>query len=330
MITTPLLYNVSATSEIGLLTGLTPDGQTPYRENDAQHHVSHIDLLGCYLREIDRYPLLTEHEEQILAARVAQGDEQARTHLIEANLRLVVNIAKRYQGHAQDQHHMSLLDLIGYGHIGLVRAVERYDLSRGTRFTTCAVLYIKGAILRALDEQGRLVRLSAYRITQVRHLLIQEDELQHQLGDKPTTAELAAYTGKPLQVVEQLLAADQPPLSLDALLSPDEDATSCLLNMLAEEEHTSDPEQIVCATQQQQHTRQIVEMLLSGLTARERDIVRLRFGLDGAGERTIAAISQQIGLCPARVYQLLACAFEKMRTSEYAHVLRRAFVEQAS
>jgi len=324
MITTPLSYDVSATSEIGHLPSLTPNEQTSYHEKNPS--VSHIDLLECYLREIDRYPLLTEAEEQHLTARLVEGDEQARERLILSNLRLVVSIAKRYQSHSQEPHHLSLLDLIGYGNLGLIRAVSKYDPARGTRFVTCASLYVKAAILRALDEQGRLVRLSSYRIAQVRHLLNREYALLHQLERAPSHAELAAASGKRLETVEQLLTSDQPSLSLDALFGGDGDDQT-LLSILADEQ-TPDPAQVVCAQEQASEMSQTVQLLLSCLTPREAQVVILKLGLDGQGERSYPAICQHLGICKARVYQLFHAALKKMRTSEYAHVLRSAFVEQ--
>jgi RNA polymerase sigma factor (sigma-70 family) len=316
--TSAVSYNVAATLEIGQLTDLSPVVFDLEEHQDEQ-----IDLLGWYLHEIDRYPLLTEAEERLLAARVVEGDQEARTHLIESNLRLVVSIAKRYQG--SDGYGTPLLDLIQYGNVGLIRAVDKYDLTRGARFTTCATLYIKAAVLRALDEQGRLVRLSSYRIAQVRQLLNREYELQHRLARKPTTAELAAHTGKHLQIVEQLLATSQPSLSLDALLFADGDERM-LLDVLADEQ-AADPEQIVCAQEQTTEVSETMQQVLAGLTARERQVLTLRFGLDGAGERNTATICQILGLCPSRVYQLLTAAFEKIRTSPCASQLCRAFLE---
>jgi RNA polymerase primary sigma factor len=323
MITTPLSYDVSVTREIGHLPGLSQSGQTPSREDNQS--VSQIDLLGYYSREIDRYPLLTEAEEQHLIARIAEGDEQARERLILSNLRLVVSIAKRYQSHYPG--HLVLLDLIGYGNVGLIRAVSKYDHTRGTRFVTCATIWVKAAILRALDEQGRLVRLSSYRIVQVRHLLNREDALQCQIERTPSPAELAASSGKRLETVEQLLASHQPSLSLDALFGSGDGDDQTLLSILADEQ-APDPAQMVCEEEHASEMSQTVQLLLSCLTPREAQVVILRFGLDGKGERSDLAICQYLRICKARVYQLLHAALKKMRASEHAHVLRRAFLEQ--
>jgi len=170
--------------------------------------------LGCYLREIDCHPLLSEQQERRLVARLAQGDGAVSTHLIEANLRLVVSIAKRYQG--PEGFGTPLLDLIGYGNTGLVCAVDKYNPTFGVRFGTYATYHIKAAILRALDEHGRLIRRSSYQIEQYRHLNTLTDDLTHQFRRIPTLSDLALHTGQSEQSLTLTQTIDQQPLSLDA------------------------------------------------------------------------------------------------------------------
>jgi len=188
---------------------------------------------------------------------------------------------------------------------------------------------VKATILRALDEESRLVRLSSYRIAQVRHLLNREYALQYQLERTPSHAELAAASGKRLETVEQLLASHQPSLSLDALFGNSGDDEQTLLSTLADEQ-ALDPAHIVCAQEHASEMSQTVQSLLSCLTPREAQVVILKLGLDGKGERSDLAICERLRIGKARVYQLLHAALKKMRTSEHAHVLRSAFLEQAS
>ncbi|GHO97257.1 hypothetical protein KSF_073050 [Reticulibacter mediterranei] len=274
-----------------------------------------IDLLGCYLREIDRYPLLSAQQERHLFACLAQGDGAARTHLIEANLRLVASIAKHYQG--PDGFGTPLLDLIQYGNIGLVRAVDKYNPTFGVRFGTYATYYIKAAIWRALDEHGRLIRRSSYQIEQYRHLHALTDDLTHKLGRMPTISDLALHTGQSERFLLQAQTVDQLPLSLDAPLSPVSDEAT--LHETLASQQSPDPAEVLGEQERVQDMREAVTMLLSALTQREREVITCLFGLDGNGEREALAAGSELGMCRSRVYQLFHSAMRKLRRAAATH-----------
>ncbi|GHO96083.1 hypothetical protein KSF_061310 [Reticulibacter mediterranei] len=313
MIALPLSYDVVSTNEIGQLTGLSLDTQPSFQQEDE----ATMNLLGCYLREIDCYPLLSEQQERSLIARLAQGDGTARTRLIEANLRLVVSIAKRYQGHAQNQQHFSLLDLIQYGNTGLIRAVDKYNPTFDVRFGTYATYHIKAAIWRALDEHGRLIRRSSYQIEQYRHLDTLTDDLTHKLGRVPTLSDLALHTGQSERSLTLIQAVDQPPLSLDAPLSSTSD--DAVLHETLASEQSPDPAEALCEQERVQDMQGAVTILLAVLTQREQEVITCLFGLDGKGEREALAASEELGMCRSRVYQLFHSAMSKLRRAACAH-----------
>jgi RNA polymerase sigma factor (sigma-70 family) len=310
MIALSLSYDVVALHEIGQLTGLPLDTPLSPEEDETT-----VDLLGCYLREIDRSPLLSAQQERSLISRLAHGDGVARTHLIEANLRLVVSIAKRYQG--PDGFGTPLLDLIGFGNMGLVRAVEKYTPAFGVRFGTYATYHIKAAILRALDEHGRLIRHSSYQIEQSRHLDTLTDDLTHQLGRMPTTSDLAFHSGRSERSLTLIQTVDHLPLSLDAPLSPVSDDIA--LHETIASEQSPDPAEALCEQERAHEMREAVKLLLTSLTQREREVIACRFGLDGNGERDALAIGSELGMCRSRVYQLFHAAMCKLRRAAAAH-----------
>src|SRR6266704_2669818 len=178
------------------------------------------DSLGQYLGELIQVPLLTPSEERHLAGRVAQGDEQARRQMIEANLRLVVSIAKRHVGYGLD-----LEELVQEGNLGLIKAVERFDVTRGRKFSTYATFWIRQAMMRALADKVRTVRLPVHLGTMINRLKRLHTQLFDALGREPTRAELAAHMGLPLTRVQELLSVGQPVWSLDTPLGEDEEVT---------------------------------------------------------------------------------------------------------
>jgi RNA polymerase primary sigma factor len=320
MIALPLSYDVSPVHEVGLLTDLPLTTLSSSSEDDE----ATIDLLGCYLREIDRHPLLSEQEEHMLFARLAHGNEAARTRLIEANLRLVVSIAKRYQ--SSYQGHLSLLDLIGYGNTGLVRAVDKYTPTFGARFGTYATYHIRAAILRALDEHGRLIRRSAYQIEQHRRLQSLTDDLIHQLGRMPTLSDLALHSGQSEQSLVLAQTVDQSPLSLDAPLSSTSDDAALHETIACPQ--TPDPAAVCCEQEREQEMQSAVKLLLATLTSREQEVIICRFGLDGKGEREALAAGSELGMCRSRVYQLFHSAMRKLRRATAAHGITCQLFEQ--
>jgi len=322
MIALPVSYDIVSFTEIGQLTGLPLDMQPPSQQEDE----ATIDLLGCYLREIDRFPLLSGQQERHLLAQIAQGDRAARARLIEANLRLVVHIAKRYQG--PEGFGTPLLDLIGYGNTGLVRAVDKYNPTFDVRFSTYATYRIKAAILRALDEHGRLIRRSSYQIEQYRHLGTLTDDLTHQFRRLPTMSDLTFHSGRSEHSLTLIQTVDQPPLYLDAPLSPVSD-DAALHETLASQQ-TPDPAEALCEQEREQDMQGAVTMLLTALTQREQEVITCLFGLDGKGERDALAASSELGMCRSRVYQVFHSAMSKLRRAAAAHGVTCQLFEQCA
>ena len=228
----------------------------------------HDDGLALYLRGIARTPLLTAAQEQALARRVERGDMAAKDHMIEANLRLVVHIAKRYQ---REDSGLTLTDLIQEGTIGLVRAVEKFDYRRGHRFSTYATLWIRQAVGRAVADKGRMVRLPITVADQVRRLEIAERTLTTRLGGAPTNAELAADLGIEVEDVERLQGAGRRPASLDAPIA--DDGETELGDLVAAASPSPEDEAMAGAE------RDGVAAALGQLGAIERRVLELRYGL---------------------------------------------------
>jgi RNA polymerase primary sigma factor len=271
------------------------------------------DDLGLYLREIGSIPLLSASDEQRLAQQIAQGNEEARQQFIEANLRLVVSIARKYTGLG-----LGLSDLIQEGNLGLMKAVERFDPTKGNRFSTYATYWIRQAIIRALSDKGRTVRLPVHigekirRLTQVRHTLTFE------LGREPTVRELAERMDLQEAQVHALLAANQATLSLD--VPRGEEGETRLSDCL--EDETEPPLE---ESAQQQALAVQLRAALACLSERERQALLLRFGLDkqaGGYRRTLCQVGMQLGITRERVRQLEERALERLRSCHASTILK--------
>ena len=253
----------------------------------------HDDGLALYLRRIARTPLLTPAQEQALARRVERGDMAAKDHMIEANLRLVVHIAKRYQ---REDSGLTLTDLIQEGTIGLVRAVEKFDYRRGHRFSTYATLWIRQAVGRAVTDKGRMVRLPITVADQVRRLEIAERALTTRLGGAPTVAELAADLGLEVEDVERLRGMGRRPASLDAPVA--DDGETELGDLVATGMPTPEDEAMAGAE------RDGVAAALEQLGLIERRVLELRYGLGGEAPHTPAETARALGVKPHQVRQV--------------------------
>lgn len=266
------------------------------------------DAVGAYLREISHTPLLTAEKEVSLSLAAKRGDQVARQELVQANLRLVVSIAKRYVGRG-----LSLLDLIQEGNIGLMRAVGKFDPGLGYRFSTYATNWIHQAIGRAIADQARAIRLPVHIIDELTRLHRTQTCLQQELGRDPSEAEVARRLGISPAQLALLRRADGGPLSLDVAVG--EDSDDLTLGDFVPDNNVLAPEEAADRVAM----RGIVARLLSRLTVRERNVLTLRYGLADGGSRTLAQLGEELGISRERVRQIEAEALDKLRT----HIARQ-------
>ncbi len=261
------------------------------------------DAVQMYLKEIGKTPLLSKDEERELAKRAEKGDEEARQRLMKANLRLVVSIAKRYVNRTP---HLSILDLIQEGNIGLSRAVEKFDYRRGFKFSTYATWWIRQAITRALADQSRTVRIPVHMVetiskyTQVRRQLIQE------LGRDPLAEEVAAEMGIDVDKVRHIQKISQEVLSIETPIGDEEDST---LSDFIPDERNATPSQLTARAM----LRDLIKEIMIDLTEREQQILKMRFGLEDGISHTLEEVGKAFGVTRERIRQIEAKALEKVR-----------------
>lgn len=259
------------------------------------------ELLGLYLRDIAKVPLLTPEQEQELARRVQAGDADAERQLSEANLRLVMRVARRYLHRG-----LSLLDLVEEGNLGLLHAVTKFQPGRGTRFSTYAVWWIRQAMARALANQARLIRLPVHIELLLGQSMKKKAALAQDLGRAPTTAEVARALGQPIEEIEHIERMSQRPVSLDAPTGQDGGGT---LEELVKDASPL-PGAGLAATLA---AREDLAGVLRDLPDAERNVLELRFGLSGEEPRTLESIGRQVGLTRERVRQIEGAALARLR-----------------
>jgi RNA polymerase primary sigma factor len=257
--------------------------------------------IQVYLREISRVPLLTLQQESDLARRIKRGDHKAREHMIRANLRLVVKIAHDYDGLG-----VPLLDLIGEGNIGLMKAVERFDPTKGAKMSTFAAWWIKQAMRRALSNQSRTIRLPVHVVDKMSQLKRLSHSLMDQLGREPTDVELADRCNVPTNKVAQLRKLGIRPASLDAPIGDDDDNR---FGDIIEDEAALTPHDLLRIKTMGEEIHQHVRHL----TPREAEILALRFGIDGQGSRTLEIIARKFKVTRERIRQIQDVALTKLR-----------------
>ena len=254
-----------------------------------------------YLREIGRTPLLTPQEEIELARRIKRGDKKAREHMIKANLRLVVKIARDYEGYG-----LPLLDLINEGNIGLMKGVERFDPKKGAKLSTYAAWWIKQAIKRALANQSKTIRLPVHVVDKLFHLRRAAAKLEEVLGREATDDELAEELDYPVARVKMLRRAAIRPTSLEAPIGDDE--TNRVADVVKDESADTPYEQL-----EEKTNSALVHEMVGTLDSREQAILRQRFGLDGDERKTLEQIGEQFGVTRERIRQIEEIALKKLR-----------------
>jgi len=260
------------------------------------------DSVRLYLREIGKIPLLNAEEELALAQRVVAGDKKAKDQMAEANMRLVVSIAKRYVGRGLD-----LLDLIQEGNTGLLRAVEKFDPDKGFKFSTYATWWIRQAITRAIADQARTIRIPVHMVETINKLLRTQRRLTQELNREPTNEEIAKEMEIDVDKVEHIMKIKQDISSLDASIRDDEEDS--VLADFIEDEDTVSPEESATG----QLLKEQVKDMLSALTEREQKILKLRFGLEDGKSHTLEEVGQEFSVTRERIRQIEAKALAKLR-----------------
>jgi len=263
--------------------------------------ISIDDPVRMYLKEIGRVPLLTADEEVALAKRMQEGDEVAQKRLAEANLRLVVSIAKRYVGRG-----MLFLDLIQEGNLGLIKAVEKFDYTKGYKFSTYATWWIRQAITRAIADQARTIRIPVHMVETINKLIRVSRQLLQQLGREPSPEEIAKAMDISVERVREIMKIAQEPVSLETPIGEEED--SHLGDFIEDQDAPAPADAASFMLLKEQ-----LEEVLDTLTPREEKVLRLRFGLDDGRARTLEEVGQNFGVTRERIRQIEAKALRKLR-----------------
>ena len=293
-------------------TLLLPDDEDIDLENEEEVDMENLDLsvpegisiedpVRMYLKEIGKVPLLSAEEEIDLAMRMEEGDEEAKKRLAEANLRLVVSIAKRYVGRG-----MLFLDLIQEGNLGLIKAVEKFDYRKGYKFSTYATWWIRQAITRAIADQARTIRIPVHMVETINKLIRVSRQLLQELGREPQPEEIAEEMNMSVERVREILKISQEPVSLETPIGEEEDSH---LGDFIQDDNVPGPADAAAFTLLKE---QLVEVL-GTLTEREQKVLRLRFGLDDGRARTLEEVGKEFNVTRERIRQIEAKALRKLR-----------------
>ncbi|MBR2177059.1 MAG: RNA polymerase sigma factor RpoD [Clostridia bacterium] len=277
---------------------------------DYSDSVAIDDPVKIYLKDIGKVPLLTSEEETDIAIRISNGDKEAKQRLSEANLRLVVSIAKRYLGRG-----MQFLDLIQEGNLGLIKAVEKFDHTKGFKFSTYATWWIRQAITRAIADQARTIRIPVHMVETINKVKKASSQLLHITGHEPSAEEIADLLDMPVDKVKEITRLSQEPVSLETPIGEEEDS------------HLGDfiPDDDAPAPQEAASNTLLKEQLsavLSTLTPREAKVLRLRFGLDDGRSRTLEEVGEEFNVTRERIRQIEAKALRKLRHPSRSKKLR--------
>lgn len=269
--------------------------------SELENNINIEDHVRMYLKEIGKVPLLTSEEEIELAKRMEEGDEEAKARLAEANLRLVVSIAKRYVGRG-----MQLLDLIQEGNLGLMKAVKKFDYRKGYKFSTYATWWIRQATTRAIADQARTIRIPVHMVETINKLLRVSRQLLQELGREPTNEEIAERMDIPVSRVREIMKISQDPISLETPIGEEED--SHLGDFIKDENITSPADAAAFVLLKEQ-----LNEVLGTLTEREQEVLKLRFGLDDGRTRTLEEVGKEFNVTRERIRQIEAKALRKLR-----------------
>ena len=304
---------VDATASINEIDGPDIDELAEEEEDLADDDImsgSYVDDISddsvrMYLREIGKIPLLTHEEEMVLSRKAVEGDRRAKDKMAEANMRLVVSIAKRYSGRGLD-----LLDLIQEGNTGLLRAVDKFDPEKGYKFSTYATWWIRQAITRAIADQARTIRIPVHMVETINKLMRTQRRMTQELNREPTTEELAEELDIEPEKVEYVMKIKQDISSLDAGIGRDgEDGEDSTLGDFIEDEDTASPEESAAGQLLKEQVREV----LSSLSDREQKIIKMRFGLDGTKSHTLEEVGLEFAVTRERIRQIEAKALMKLR-----------------
>ncbi len=271
-----------------------------------------VDSLRLYLRSIGRVPLLSAEEEVCLAKRIERGDMAAKQHMVEANLRLVVSIAKGYVGRG-----LTLLDLIQEGSLGLIRAVEKFDYRRGYKFSTYATWWIRQAVTRALADKGRTIRIPVHMVERLNKLIYAERRLIQQLGREPSPEELATELECSVRDVREVMRVTQQPVSLEKPVGDEDDSA---LADFVEDVSSASPFEIASEALR----RENIMRVLAALPTREREVIEMRYGIVGGRSRTLEEVGRAFNITRERVRQIENRTLKKLQTLPEAQPLREA------
>lgn len=271
------------------------------------------DPVKIYLKEIGRVPLLTPEEEIELAQRMQNGDESAKKRLAEANLRLVVSIAKRYGGRG-----MSFLDLIQEGNLGLIKAVDKFDYTKGFKFSTYATWWIRQSITRAIADQARTIRIPVHMVETITKVKKVSSQLLHQNGRDPSAEEIAEALDMSVERVREIMRIAQDPVSLETPIGEEEDSH---LGDFIPDENAPEPTEAAS----QVLLKELINQVLGTLTEREEKVLRLRFGLEDGRSRTLEEVGQMFNVTRERIRQIEAKALRKLRHPNRSNKLKGLF-----
>lgn len=302
------LFTVPPTLDIDLEEGPTDD-DLKLEEVDIENlqddlnfdNMSLDDPVKMYLREIGRVPLLTSDEEIQLAVKISEGDERAKQRLTEANLRLVVSIAKKYVGRG-----MYFLDLIQEGNVGLIKAVDKFDYTKGFKFSTYATWWIRQAITRAIADQARTIRIPVHMVETINRLKKIQSQLLHENGYEPSEELIAKKMDLPVERVREIMRVAQEPVSMETPIGPEED--SRLMDFIRDEDALA-PDEAALKT----ITNEDIDTVLKTLSPREEAVIRLRFGLQDGRCHTLEEVGSEFNVTRERIRQIEAKALRKLR-----------------